>query len=33
MIILGILIVIFGIFPGLALNVIVPAVANLVPFP
>ncbi|MFW9912343.1 MAG: NuoM family protein [Candidatus Thorarchaeota archaeon] len=33
MIILGILIAIFGIFPGLALNVIVPAVANLVPFP
>jgi NADH-quinone oxidoreductase subunit M len=33
MIILGILIVIFGIFPGLALDVIVPAVTGQVPFP
>jgi len=33
MIILGILIVLFGIFPGLALDVIVPAVADLIPFP
>ncbi|MHA3962386.1 MAG: complex I subunit 4 family protein [Candidatus Thorarchaeota archaeon SMTZ1-45] len=32
MIILGILIVIFGIFPGLALDVIVPAITNLVPW-
>jgi len=32
MIILGILIVIFGIFPGLALDVIVPAVTDLIPW-
>jgi NADH-quinone oxidoreductase subunit M len=33
MVLLGILIVLFGIFPGLALDVIVPAVADLIPFP